>query len=337
MYRGRHAGKRYALAGSVIAVLVAYGLDALGEPPTAWHPVVWYGKMIRRLERDAPRDRYAQLLYGGVMPLLASGVVCPVILLFQNMSCWCIDYFEQRLRLPVSSLLYGVLIGSALKPFFALRMLADAGKAVRLSLTNGDLLGARDNLINLVSRDRSQLSHELVAAAAVESLSENMSDAVVAPLFYYACLGLPGAALYRLINTFDSMIGYHGDYEYLGKVSARLDDLLNIIPSRLTALMIIACAPLYGGSWRGGWQIWRRDARKTESPNAGQPMSAVAGALGIQLEKVEHYQLGDPERPITADDIGRAEAMVWCVGGLTILLTMLCRWLLVLGRQFVYE
>jgi adenosylcobinamide-phosphate synthase len=334
MYRGGEYGKRYTLAGSIIAILIAYGLDALGEPPAAWHPVVWYGNMIRRLERYAPRDQRAQLLYGGLMPLLASVVVFSATLLFQKIVCWCLDHFEQRLCIPVNSLLYGFLIGGALKPFFALHMLADAGKAVRLSLASGDLSAARADLMSLVSRDRSQLSYELVAAAAVESLAENMSDSVVAPLFYYACLGLPGATLYRLINTFDSMIGYHGKYEYLGKISARLDDLLNIIPARLTAVMMIACAPLYRGNWRGSWHIWRRDARKTESPNAGQPMSAVAGALGIQLEKVDHYQLGDPERPATADDIGRAENMVWCVGCLTILLTMLCRWFLVVRRRW---
>lgn len=334
MNKARLHGKRYTTAGSVIAILVACGLDALGEPPSSLHPVVWYGKLIRRLERYAPRHQAAQLLYGGAMPLLAAGMVFPSTVFLQKLICLFTDHSEKRLRLPVSTLLYGVLMGSALKPFFALRMLADAGKTVRLSLESDDLSAARDNLISLVSRDRSKLSESLIAAAAVESLAENMSDSVVAPLFYYTCCGLPGAALYRLVNTFDSMIGYHGKYEYLGKVVARLDDVLNIIPARLTALMIIACAPLYGGTSIGGLKIWRRDARKTESPNAGQPMSAAAGSLGIQLEKVNHYQLGDPERPVRADDIRRAEIMVWCVGSLTILLSMLCRWLLWGRRQY---
>jgi adenosylcobinamide-phosphate synthase len=328
MNNTRQNGKKYTATGSVIAILVACGLDAIGEPPASLHPVVWYGKMIRRLERYAPSRQADQLLYGGVMPLLGASVVLPSIVSFQ----WVVRLFtnssEKRLRPPISTLLYGVLMGSALKPFFALRMLADAGKAVRLSLEHDDISAARDNLMSLVSRDRSELSESLIAAAAVESLAENMSDSVVAPLLYYACCGLPGAALYRLINTFDSMIGYHGKYEYLGKAAARLDDVLNIIPARLTALMIIACAPLYGGAPIRGLKIWHRDARKTESPNAGQPMSAAAGSLGIQLEKVNHYQLGDAERPVRADDIRRAEIMVWCVGGLTILLSMLCRWFL---------
>ena len=151
---------------------------------------------------------------------------------------------------------------------------------------------------------------------------------MVAPLFYYVFFGLPGAALYRLCNTFDSMIGYRGYYEYLGKASARLDDLLNWLPARLTALLIVGLAPLFGGKRRCAWQIWRRDAVKTASPNAGHPMSAAAGALEIQLEKVGHYTLGDHKKAISPADIKRAERMVWCVGGVMIVLCSvfkLCR------------
>jgi adenosylcobinamide-phosphate synthase len=180
-------------------------------------------------------------------------------------------------------------------------------------------------LRSLVSRDRSNLTADLAAAAAIESLAENLSDSVVAPLFYYALFGLPGAALYRLCNTLDSMIGYRGRYEYLGKASARLDDILNLLPSRLTALLIIGLAPFFGGKWRNAWRIWRRDAGKTASPNAGHPMSAAAGALRIQLEKVDHYTLGDNEKIVSHTDIKRAEKMVWCVGGMAIVLCCLFR------------
>jgi adenosylcobinamide-phosphate synthase len=110
------------------------------------------------------------------------------------------------------------------------------------------------------------------------------------------------------------MIGYHGHYEYLGKPAARLDDALNLIPSRLTAGLIALLAPLYGGDPRAAWRIWRRDGRTTASPNAGQPMAAAAGALGVQLEKVGHYRLGDAHRPCTATTIRQAERMDWYVG-----------------------
>jgi adenosylcobinamide-phosphate synthase len=141
-------------------------------------------------------------------------------------------------------ILYALIEGTGRKPFFALRMLAEAGRSVRLALEHGDLLAARLALQSLVSRERSELTVELVGAAAIESLAENLSDSIVAPLLYYLLFGLPGAALYRLFNTFDSMIGYHGSYEYLGKAAARLDDVLNILPARITALLIIAFTPL---------------------------------------------------------------------------------------------
>jgi adenosylcobinamide-phosphate synthase len=246
-----------------------------------------------------------------------------------------------RLGVLSSALLQGV----SLKPFFALRMLAEAGGTVRQALEQDDLLAARHALRSLVSRDCSQLTAELVAAAAIESLAENLSDSVVAPLFYYVLLGVPGAAAYRLFNTFDSMIGYHGRYEYLGKVAARLDDVLNFVPARLTALLIIALAPMgqahrlqdnrspmgqayrLWGNRRVAWSIWRRDARKTESPNAGHPMAAMAGALGVQLEKVNHYVLGDAKQAVTTRHLQLAEQMVRRIGVGVIALTAVLSWL----------
>jgi adenosylcobinamide-phosphate synthase len=297
----------------------------MGEPPAQWHPVVWYGRLIRLLEQHAPRGQKAQLLYGIGMLLLANGCVLSLALLIHKLALWTARSTRSRTGNGLAALLYSCIEGIGLKPFFALRMLADAGNQVRLPLIAGNVPTARQALQSLVSRDRSQLNAELIAAAAIESLAENLSDSVVAPLFFYMLFGLPGAALYRLCNTFDSMIGYHGHYEYLGKAAARLDDLLNWLPARLTAFLISVCAPLYGGSCRGALFIWVRDGWKTASPNAGQPMSAVAGALGVQLEKVDHYILGDDKKPIMPDDIRRAEHMVWCVGSIAIALTMISK------------
>ena len=110
------------------------------------------------------------------------------------------------------------------------------------------------------------------------------------------------------------MIGYHGRYEYLGKAAARTDDMLNVLPSRLTALLIVLCAPLFGGDCRRAWFTWRRDAHKTESPNAGHPMAALAGALGVRLEKVEHYMLGDAIQPLQPAVIEQAERITLFIG-----------------------
>ena len=133
---------------------------------------------------------------------------------------------------------------------------------------------------------------DLAASAAIESVAENLSDAFVAPLFYFAVAGVFGALAYRAVNTLDAMVGYHGRYEYIGRVAARLDDLVNLVPARLTAAFLVAVAFLIGGSGlralRGAW----RDHFRTESPNAGWPMAAMAGALGVELHKVDHYRLG---------------------------------------------
>ncbi len=307
------------------AVLIALGMDLLGEPPALLHPVVWYGKVIGCLEQAAPQGRVSQLLYGVVMLLVAAPTAfLPAAVVHQ---------VAKRARAAAvrhgynasGLLLYALIEGIALKPFFALRMLIDAGCSVRVSLEQENLPAARHALQSLVSRDRSQLTPALAGAAAIESLAENLSDSIVAPLFYYALFGLPGAAMYRFFNTFDSMIGYRGQYEYLGKAAARLDDALNIVPSRLTALLIIAFAPLFAGKPHRAWHIWRRDARRTASPNAGHPMAAAAGALGVQLEKVGHYRLGDNERTITARDVQQAEQMVWWIGSSVVFLTALCK------------
>ncbi|QBD82704.1 cobalamin biosynthesis protein CobD [Ktedonosporobacter rubrisoli] len=308
-----------------IAPLIALAVDWIGEPPAAWHPVVWYGKLIRKLKSGAPRKKKAQLLYGIAMLLLAAPLALFPAYLFQRQAASLRSWIQQRGHKRLARGVYALAVGGALKPFLALRLLVKAGSQVRSALEQDDTPAARQALRSLVSRDCSNLTPELAAAAAIESLAENLSDSVVAPLFYYMIAGLPGAAAYRLFNTFDSMIGYHGKYEYLGKAAARLDDALNLLPSRLTALLIMLCAPLFGGDRRNAWRIWRRDARKTASPNAGQPMAAAAGALNIQLEKVAHYKLGDAQKQVSAADIKRAERMVWWVGGLAFVLVACCR------------
>ncbi len=315
------------------AVFIAFALDRVGEPPANWHPVAWYGRLIRRLELAAPTGRVSQFLYGIAMLLLAAPLALLPSALIHLFAGRMHVMAQRRGHIITGSLLYALIEGSALKPFFALRMLADAGRLVRLALEQDDLPAARQALQSLVSRDRSQLTAELTAAAAIESLAENLSDSVVAPLFYHFLGGLPAAAAYRLFNTFDSMLGYHGRYEYLGKAAARLDDALNLLPARLTALLIVLGAPLFGGNRRRAWHIWRRDAHKTASPNAGQPMAATAGALGVQLEKVGHYKLGDNERAITTHDIKRAEQMVLRIGSIVILLIALLK----LFRSVTYE
>jgi adenosylcobinamide-phosphate synthase len=282
---------------SCAPLLLAMLLDqVLGDPPNRIHPVAWMGSAISLARRFAPREgNIPQLLYGAGLVLTGTAVAAAAGVLIQHLLArvpwpynWIVEAYVLKLTLSV-------------------RNLASAARQVWRALKAQDLAQAR-HLVgwHLVSRDTSRLEPFEVSAATIESVAENGSDGVVAPLFYYAVGGLPAALAYRFINTSDAMLGYRDDArEWLGKVPARLDDIVNIIPSRLTAiLMVIAAIPL--GNFRLACWTWWHDARLTESPNAGHPMSSMAGALNIELEKMGYYRLGAGYQFATPDDIPRA-------------------------------
>jgi adenosylcobinamide-phosphate synthase len=203
---------------------------------------------------------------------------------------------------------------------FSWRGLSAAAREIRSALEADDLPEARRLLSwHLVSRDTTGLNPSQVAAATIESVAENTSDGIIAPLLYYTLAGLPGALAYRFLNTSDAMLGYRdATYEWLGKVPARSDDLANLAPARITAGLIILAVALSGEDAKGAWQVWRRDAGKTASPNAGHPMSAMAGALDVELEKVGHYRLGAGGRAPSAEDIRRSVRLLHVVPGLLV-------------------
>jgi adenosylcobinamide-phosphate synthase len=212
----------------------------------------------------------------------------------------------------------GILLTTLiLKLTISLHGLDSAAGEVQSALEAENLPEARRLLSwHLVSRNTSQLDESKVAAAAIESVAENASDGIIAPLFFFAIGGLPAALAYRFINTADSMIGYHDEeHEWLGKAPARLDDLLNFIPARLTGLFIILAAPFCGANMLQTWNTLRRDSRQTASPNAGIPMSAMAGALGVELEKINHYTLGKGLRSPSPADLGRARRILYFAVG----------------------
>ena len=263
------------------------------------------GRTVSFLERRLPRGRSGGLAAGA---MLAAAVV----------GGWTAAAFFAVVGLreahPVAYILVGALL---LKSTFAVRMLHQAAVRVRRPLAEGDLDRARRGLPSLVSRDPSGLSAEQTAAAAVESVSENMSDSFLGPWLFFALFGLPGAVAYRAVNTLDSMVGYRGEYEFLGKASARLDDLLNLVPARLTALLLVfATLLLPGQRCSRAWKVMWRDRSRTSSPNAGWTMSAMAGALGVELEKVGHYRLGDPGRAASPADISQAIRSMYLVAAL---------------------
>ena len=272
---------------SILALAVV--LDTIvGEPPAVLHPVVWIGRLLDALERRAPTQPGARLAYGALM---AIGV---------PLAWACLAGLAQR-GLPWPLQVF------VLKPTFAGRALLDASSRIEAALQRDDLPAARLALRALVSRPTQELGPSLAADAAIESLAENLVDSWVAPLLAYAAGGLPLAYAYRAANTADAMWGYRGQrYEHLGKAAARLDDVLNWVPARLAAVLICWIS---GAPWRA-LRVWRRDACRTASPNAGQSMSAAGGALDVRLEKTGHYVLNAEARTPSASDIRLAQRLI---------------------------
>jgi adenosylcobinamide-phosphate synthase len=270
----------------VIVLAIAVDL-AFGDPPSRWHPVAWMGGLLEWGRRHMGHGSPRVLLMRGAVLVLACGALAALV-------GWIMSGLTGRWGWG------GVILESlALKAAFSLRDLALACNRVARALQGGDLGEARRLVgYHLVSRPTSNLDRGQVASAAIESAGENVTDAFMAPLVCYLALGLPGAYLYRTVNTADAMIGYRGGaLEYFGKASARLDDALNLVPARLSALAIVVFAGFVGADVRGAWQIMWRDHGRTASPNAGWTMSAMAGALGVVLEKVGAYRLGEGRVP----------------------------------------
>jgi adenosylcobinamide-phosphate synthase len=285
-------------SAQLIVLGLALALDLLlGDPPNRFHPVAWMGCLIGWGERLAPDAGPGVTFVYGAAWVLFGAIVCtlPVLGLLAG-ARW------------VGVMLYIPLAALLLKSTFTYSGLVRAAGSVAHALLAADLPEAR-RLVSwhLVSRDASALSGALVAAAAVESVAENVTDGVVAPLLFFLFAGVPGAWAYRFINTCDSMLGYRDSrHEYLGKFAARLDDALNWLPARLTGLLMVSASWLAGEDAANAWRVmWRQHAR-TASPNAGWTMSAMAGALNVTLEKVGHYRLEGGAELLSAGTIRRA-------------------------------
>jgi len=306
----------------LLILLLAVVIDlALGDPPDAMHPVAWMGKVASFLGKGGlSQPPVVQFLYGAGIVLLTMG-------LFAVPAYFILFYLK-----GLSSVAYVVVGAMLFKSTFSLRGLRRAALRVKKLLLEDKLEEARAEVCSLVSRDTRGLSKPRLVSATVESVAENTSDSLVAPLFYFLLLGVPGAIAYRVVNTLDAMVGYHGEYEYLGKFAGRLDDVLNFIPARLTALLLVLAAFLFRRNGRASWQVALSEHAKTESPNAGWPMAAIAGALNVQLEKVGHYKLGKVNNPLAPEAIatslklGQTAMLVWVLicfvaGGIQIALT----------------
>jgi adenosylcobinamide-phosphate synthase len=287
-----------------VSLSAAYAVLAdviLGEPPSTLHPTVWMGRWVdgsrRRVARRTPGARFTA---GTAITVGGAGIVAALASRAGR--------FARTIPAPASA----VFEGLALKPALAVRGLLMAGRVVEDALRAGDLPRARRLLsTHLVSRDTSDLSSSEVAGAAISSLAENLSDSVIAPLLAWRGAGLSGAYAYRFLNTADAMLGYRtAELEWLGKFAARSDDVVNLVPARLTALAIALVAPVGNGAVVRALRTAWRDAARTPSPNAGWPMASMAGALDVRLVKRGVYRLHDLGLRPDATSLGRARRIV---------------------------
>ena len=285
-----------------MSIILALLIDRWwGEPPAHLHPVVWMGHYLKRAGKGLADRGPKMAFFLGTAYWLAGAVLVAAAYGYAGLVL-------ARLPLWLDVSLTALL----LKPLFALRMLLGEVAAVEQSLTQG-IDSGRARLALIVSRDTTQLDSSEVRESALESLAENLSDSVIAPLFWFAIFGLPGAAVYRFANTADAMWGYRGRWEWAGKFAARTDDLLNLVPARITALGLLLAGP-------NRIAVLRRlpqEAARTASPNSGWPMGALALSLNVRLRKPRVYALNvngsAPSAQDTAAGLRRAEATAWVV------------------------
>lgn len=310
---------------STLALVMGVVLDAILGDPKGWpHLIKWFGRVIAYLEKklySISNKRLSGKLLVVAVLLLCGGIPALMLAVSWRISPW--------LFLALESLLCWQLLAS--------KSLRDESMPVYDALKNQNVKEARAALSWIVGRDTAALDDAGIARAAVETVAENTADGVAAPLLYITLGGAALGCVYKAVNTMDSMVGYRNQrYEQFGRCAARLDDVLNYLPARICALVMMLTCPLCGLSAQNAWRIWRRDRHKHASPNSAQTEAVMAGALGVQLAGDAWYAgklhqkptIGDAARPIEAQDIRRAHRMLLVTSLLLFLLSILLRGIL---------
>ena len=307
---------------SLFAILIGFGIDLLvGDPRSIPHPVVWIGKLISWLEqrlrrafgRETSRERIAGLVLW-LITVTLSGLI-PALLL------WVCHLISPWLRLIVESIMCWQIL--------ATKSLKDETMKVYHALVRRDVEGARHAVSMIVGRDTQKLDEDGITRAAVETVAENTSDGVIAPLFYLAILGAPFGFFYKAVNTMDSMLGYQDPpYTHFGWFPAKADDVMNFLPARISAFLMLAAGAVLHMNITNGWRIFRRDRYQHASPNSAQTESMCAGLLGVQLAGDAWYHgvlhkkpfIGDPIRPVMASDIPASCRLMYVTAVLALIL-----------------
>lgn len=284
------------LESMLLAFSVAICADfMLGDPRSKFHPVAWLGSVIQyftpRLKQDRSYVNTMTVCDATKKERIRSAVFCiMLIVLFGIVVHFCAVAILHAIGY-IALVIFCALI---LKITIAIKGMEKHAIAVMCALEKGDVIKARFNLSMIVKRETRNLDEQHIISATIESIAENIVDGITSPLFYYSFLGPTGAFSYRIINTLDSMLGYSDVYHKdIGWMPALLDTVANYLPSRITAATIIIAAKIVHADWRKSIEILHRDHDKTSSRNAGYPMAAMAGALRMNLEKIDHYSLGD--------------------------------------------
>lgn len=296
------------MSWSLWALAAGFCIDLLLGDPQGWpHPVIAIGRLISLLERGLrrifPKSPAGERWAGGLLWVLTAGIstAVPALLL------WGCHLVSPWLRLAVESVMCWQIL--------AVKSLRTESMKVHAALAAGDTEGARHAVSMIVGRDTARLDRAGIARAAVETVAENTSDGVVAPMLFLALGGAPLGSFYKAVNTMDSMLGYvEPPYKDIGLVPARMDDVMNFLPARLSALLMLAAGGLLGLDVKNGWRIFRRDRYRHASPNSAQTESVCAGLLGLRLAGDAWYHgvlhekptIGDPVREVEPEDIRRA-------------------------------
>ena len=309
-----------------LPILLGFLLDCLiGDPYSMPHPIKLIGRLISKLE-NVVRKHFSDLRKGGTVLALTVIILSAAVPLGVLIICYSIHIL---LGLAVETILCCYML--------AARCLCNESMKVCKAAEKGDTEAAREAVSMIVGRDTAVLDSDGIVRAAVETVAENTSDGVTAPLFYMGLGGAVGGFFYKSVNTMDSMIGYTDErYADIGRFAAKLDDVLNYIPSRLTAVLMSVTAPLCGLDGRNAFRIWKRDRRNHASPNSAQTESACAGALHLRLAGDAWYfgklhkkpYIGDDDRRIEPDDIRCANRLMYGASILMLILSAAARCLI---------
>jgi len=314
-----------------LPLLLGYILDLIfGDPYNIPHPIRYIGNLISKVEKLLrkifPKTSKGELLAGFFMPIIVVGISVGV------------SFFILKVTYKIH-FVFGFLVESVMcYQMLATKCLKDESMKVYKSLKASDLEKSRENVSMIVGRDTQSLDVTGVTKATVETIAENTSDGIIAPIIYMSLFGAVGGFFYKSVNTLDSMIGYKNDkYLYFGRVSAKLDDILNYIPARISALIVICSSAILNLDYKSAFRVWKRDSRNHPSPNSAQTESAFAGALNVQLAGDMYYfgklyrkkTIGDDIRQVQIDDIKTANKILYVSSFIALIVGLIVRWLIV--------